>query len=176
MHSCLPLPGTATRNRSVRAETSDSFTEVATTQLDLGRAREERGGDTFACDTVLTAVKARLRLGCPRQMCKHDCAACAPPPPHTLSLNVASFSWEPLSHQDHMAAPWNLCTPSPGNCTQDKALVKLREAKMAVLVAFPGYETVNASLISQFSPSLSLCLMPRKKGRPETDPAGRKRS
>lgn len=78
MHSCLPLPGTATRNRSVSAEKSDSFTEVATTQLDLGRAREERGGDVFAYDTLLTAVKARLRLGCPRQMCKHDCAACAP--------------------------------------------------------------------------------------------------
>lgn len=72
-----------------------------------------------------------------------------------------------------MAAPWNLCPLSPGSCTQDKALVKLTEAKKAVLVAFPGYETVNASVIFWLSPSLSVHLMPRKKGRPETDSAGK---
>lgn len=93
MHSCLPLPSTATQNRSVSAEKSDSFTEVATTQLDLDKAREERGGDTFAYDTLLTTVKARLRLRCHRQMCKHGYAACAPTP---RCHSIWPLSWEPL--------------------------------------------------------------------------------
>lgn len=110
VHSCLLLPSIATRNRIVSAEKPDSFTEVATTQLDLDRAREERGGDTFAYETLLTTVKARLRLRCHRQMCKHGYAACAPP--HAVSQHgnrlVTRTTWEHLG-----IFAWSLLAAAP---------------------------------------------------------------